>query len=58
MTAIHARQIARTFPMVSCPGCQTPMDVLVTESIPHDLNKIVYRCDSCGTETERIVKRG
>lgn len=56
MPVIQSR-FARTFPTVPCPGCQAPMDVVVTESVPHDLNKIIYRCDSCGTETERVARR-
>jgi hypothetical protein len=46
-----------TFPVVTCPGCQTAMRALVTESISPDLHETMYRCEQCGTETLRIFKR-
>lgn len=56
MDAIRAHDFVRLFPTVRCPGCQTLMAVVVTESMPNGMNIVTYRCDGCGTETERIIK--
>jgi hypothetical protein len=29
----------------------------VTESAPNGLHKMTFRCETCGTETERIFKQ-
>jgi hypothetical protein len=30
--------------------------VMVTEAIPNGQAKVTYRCDGCGTETDRIMR--
>jgi predicted Zn finger-like uncharacterized protein len=46
-----------TFPIVRCPGCQTPMLVVASEAGPSELHAVTYRCERCGTETQRMLKR-
>ncbi len=45
-----------TLPVVICPGCQQRMAPESTQSAVNGLNKTRYRCEKCGTETERIYK--
>jgi hypothetical protein len=33
------------------------MQVIVVESGPSDFHTATYRCEHCGTETQRIFKR-
>lgn len=47
-------EIIRTFPIVTCPGCDLPMQQLVTESGPDNLHRTTFRCDKCGTEADHI----
>jgi hypothetical protein len=44
--------------IVLCPGCAAPMTVVSREAVPGNdgLVDIVYRCETCGTETRRTVK--
>jgi predicted Zn finger-like uncharacterized protein len=47
----------QTFPVVQCPGCQTPMRVVASQAGLNELHAVTYRCEGCGTETERMLKR-
>jgi hypothetical protein len=33
------------------------MRVVLTEAASKDQNAVTYRCDNCGTETQRVLKR-
>jgi len=46
-----------TFPVVNCPGCALPMEVVVTVTLPNDVLTTTYRCTKCSTETDRTYKR-
>jgi DNA-directed RNA polymerase subunit RPC12/RpoP len=47
----------QVFPVVQCPGCQMAMRVVASEAGPNELNTVTYKCESCGTETQRLLKR-
>jgi hypothetical protein len=42
-----------------CPQCQRAMNVHVVEPVmfARDVDDMTYRCETCGTETKRAVKR-
>ena len=44
-------EAGRTFPMVTCAGCQKPMTPIVTEA--GHFHTITYRCEHCAAETDR-----
>lgn len=56
MYASRVRDFVHPSCTVRCPGCQTLMVVVVAESMPNGMNRVTYRCDRCGTETERLIK--
>jgi RNase P subunit RPR2 len=41
-----------------CPGCRKPMVFVEKRHIlfSDGLLEVTYRCETCGTETQRIVK--
>ena len=45
-----------TLPPVTCPGCRVRMAPVVINSLPADRVDITYRCDKCGTETDRVIR--
>jgi uncharacterized Zn finger protein len=42
-----------------CPQCQQAMRIRVVEPVmfARDVDDMTYRCENCGTETKRAVKR-
>jgi RNase P subunit RPR2 len=46
----------RKLPVVTCPGCNTPMKPGRREAATRDLVNITYVCENCGTRTERTMK--
>jgi len=53
---VYQRRDASTAP--NCPGCRTPMIVLDKNKVMFTDGRVevTYRCETCGTETMRIVK--
>jgi hypothetical protein len=43
----------------ACPQCQQAMNIRVVEPVmfARDVDDMTYRCETCGTETKRAVKR-
>ena len=43
----------------NCPGCRTSMIVLDKKKVMFTDGRVevTYRCETCGTETQRIVKK-
>jgi len=39
-----------------CPGCKIEMRIVSTEAKSDGLATVTYRCDQCGTETQRTFK--
>jgi hypothetical protein len=42
-----------------CPQCRRAMNIRVVEPVmfARDVDDMTYRCEACGTETKRAVKR-
>lgn len=43
----------------ACPQCKRPMRIRVVEPLmfARDVDDTTYRCEECGTEAKRAVKR-
>jgi hypothetical protein len=42
-----------------CPQCKSVMRIRTVEPLmfAHDVDHMTYRCEACGTESKRAVKR-
>jgi len=43
----------------ACPQCRRPMQIRVVEPLmfARDVDDMTYRCEACGTESKRAIKR-
>jgi hypothetical protein len=57
LTDLNSDQLetGRTFPVVTCAGCEKPITPIVTES--DDFLSITYHCERCAAETDRAHLR-